>query len=1026
MNKIAALSKARWWKLTYPFWVDQELAIYRDNLTSFLGDPIDPLRGGTEEGTKLHLLINGRALPAARRLERAESLVISGGLGSGKTTLLRHAALERSRNAEAPLPLLVNLCGWRGEAPLDYLAAALAAVAGTRLAGVLPSLLAEGRLSLLLDDFHVAIAPGESSETTPSSAWGSSLSQWPRVTVIIACLPSAAHAAKGLLSGARNAHILPVSGAEDGSPDSAGAALPSTAFLATARAGAKRPSTGLADLMGLSVERLNLPTEELERISQLALGTLRPSCFEPSDLDEQGQRAAQAALDRGLAATIHPGASAALLGSWWQAYLAARAMARPGRSPADDAFDANVNECRTWPALVLWSEMIEDARRETWVRRLVEPGDESRLLLALACVTTLAPEASERQAVIAALLGQMESKRIGAHWADAGCLGDMATGWLIPLLVSLLGDASPLHQAQILSLLGDMGGLDAARALVDQGLDLEHDLAVISADRALQRLEDLAANVLVSRLGDPSKALRERISSLLARIGTAAIGPLITHLRSGSEVARGAAAAALGEIGALAVPSMLAALRDEEDATRAAARSALQAVLDPSAVPYLLEGIRDTSTLVRKESLLALIRVARRGAAGHVAQALHDPEEEIRVALLEALDPELSLLLVADLVGVLRDPEQRVRVLAVEMLAALASHAVLPLVTAFRDHNWDAPGIATGVIERIGVDAIPPLRRALADSRWRTRLVAARALQWVRHVDVVPALGEGLRDRSARVREASAISLGRVRFRDGVPDLMTSLSDRSRAVRQAAARALGEIAAPQATRALIDALSDQDIGVRDQAILSLSLIGRPAVIELVKALDEGDWRHKKAVVDALKLIGDARAAPALRDILAEGDWRVKEAAAEALGELGDESAVQALLALLAEKRDSVRWKAVDALVNIGAPAVPGLLSTLQSRSWAPRWAAAAALGRIGEPALPALMAALTSREEEVRWAAESALGQIGDAAIPLLSSALYDREALTRQAAIEALSQIGTPRAKATLDEYWTASWTRR
>ncbi len=96
--------------------------------------------------------------------------------------------------------------------------------------------------------------------------------------------------------------------------------------------------------------------------------------------------------------------------------------------------------------------------------------------------------------------------------------------------------------------------------------------------------------------------------------------------------------------------------------------------------------------------------------------------------------------------------------------------------------------------------------------------------------------------------------------------------------------------------------------------------------------------------DALWLIGDRAAVPALRAALSDPSLRVKGFAASGLGDLGDASAVDPLLALFAtlpDNKDETKARIADALGKLGdrraAPAIKASLETISDPAYV-RWA----------------------------------------------------------------------------------------
>lgn len=189
--------------------------------------------------------------------------------------------------------------------------------------------------------------------------------------------------------------------------------------------------------------------------------------------------------------------------------------------------------------------------------------------------------------------------------------------------------------------------------------------------------------------------------------------------------------------------------------------------------------------------------------------------------------------------------------------------------------------------------------------------------------------------------------VARMKDRRDMAGLVRLLERGDPSVRHLAAVALGDLGDPAALHALLGALSGPDAeGVRWRAAEGLARIGGPAVggLAALTVDDDPDVRWKAIV--ALGDIGDARAAPALRDRLADPDRFVRGRAVSALARLGAQS-LSLMLEALADPDPRVRQGAAEVLGQLEDPAaVDGLLGALNDPVESVRRAAAVALLRI--------------------------------------------------------------------------------
>jgi len=352
---------------------------------------------------------------------------------------------------------------------------------------------------------------------------------------------------------------------------------------------------------------------------------------------------------------------------------------------------------------------------------------------------------------------------------------------------------------------------------------------------------------------------------------------------------------------------------------------------------------------------------------------LSDRDWQVRKSAAESLGNSGSTdkAIVALLTTALKDPDSRVRRSAADALGSIgekARTAVPALIEAFDDIDPSVVAAAARATGRMGTRA----SKAASD------------------------LTELLDHDDARVRQAASASLGNLgrRANKSAFDLNGALHDPDPAVRAAAAISLGQLG-PRSKASITDlvrVLGDEDDGVRDAASGALVRMGKKAVPNLVRALQNGNPIFLQAVVDTLGRIGP-EAVPRLSDALLESYTP----------DIARGYAAMAL-AQIADRTDSV---------------IETLTKALEDPSVNVRMSAAEALGHAGEYAKPAstklIEISIDSRESVlVREFAISALAKIapGDAAVEkALVHAVSDGNPRIYEAAVNALLRIrqGTP-----------------
>jgi cyclophilin family peptidyl-prolyl cis-trans isomerase/HEAT repeat protein len=358
-----------------------------------------------------------------------------------------------------------------------------------------------------------------------------------------------------------------------------------------------------------------------------------------------------------------------------------------------------------------------------------------------------------------------------------------------------------------------------------------------------------------------------------------------------------------------------------------------------------------------------------------------------------------------------------------------------------------------------------------------------------------------LSDAEPRVRRRAALAVGRVKLGDGVTPLTRVLqSDADPEVRQMAAFAMGLIGDASAAEALTMGLGDADVMLQARAAEALGMIAHkpaaPAVATMVLAhvkagavdgitaddmafpkapaaeavrlgvyalvrlgsydalasavLDSGRPRSRWwPIAYALQRINDARAVPALLELL-KGDGQLTRAfAARGLGQLKAQSAAPVLLGIadnageavavrvqavravaligdasagaamrriiVSPKTDqNLQLEAVNALAQLRSPDTVELLIDLVSAPWAS--VRAAALRALASTDVDVFMSAISGLDPDQHWSVRASLavtlGELGRerAQVPL-TNMLSDADQRVIPSVLDALAKVGAANA---------------
>jgi HEAT repeat protein len=293
----------------------------------------------------------------------------------------------------------------------------------------------------------------------------------------------------------------------------------------------------------------------------------------------------------------------------------------------------------------------------------------------------------------------------------------------------------------------------------------------------------------------------------------------------------------------------------------------------------------------------------------------------------------------------------------------------------------------------------PSARDALSSPDPDVRTTAARRLgregSGPAAVDALTAaLG---RETNVGVQREIALALARRGDDRATQSLAVALTSAGNFDRSALARAIAAFESRRAASTLVEALANED--AREAVIDALAGMGPVAFGPLVRASREAPMR--RAAIEALGRLGDARATELLIEALSDGDTGIREAALEAIARLEDERAAPAVARLLADPDVRVRYVAVSAIGRVGTAPYASLVEPLlRHEDVAFRRAALEAIARL-DPGRAARVLGpfLRGRDEAMRVAARNVLFGGRDPRYARLLGSLLSNESDAPQAA---------------------------
>jgi len=278
----------------------------------------------------------------------------------------------------------------------------------------------------------------------------------------------------------------------------------------------------------------------------------------------------------------------------------------------------------------------------------------------------------------------------------------------------------------------------------------------------------------------------------------------------------------------------------------------------PEAVRQLIsDGLRAENAALRIEAAKMLGRIRDRTAGAPIVRLLKDANAAVREAAAEAMPHVADSAALRALVQLLED--EATRDTAAEVLGRLKDPgALVPLVAVMKSQDPTA--------RRMAAEALEQLADPLSVDAW---------IEAMAYPDLVDIAARSLK-RIADLRERIAEILDRLR------DIEDTV-----------------------------ALEEARIGVS----MDLIALGRPAVTELLEALNDGLWVVREAAAQALGIIGDLRAVELLLDkAKTDRDRGVRESCIKALGEFGDARSIDVLVAAVEDR--TTRLAAAEAMSKI--------------------------------------------------------------------------------------------------------------
>ncbi len=503
---------------------------------------------------------------------------------------------------------------------------------------------------------------------------------------------------------------------------------------------------------------------------------------------------------------------------------------------------------------------------------------------------------------------------------------------------------------------------------------------------------------------------------------------LSEHLAHPDEQTRLRAAQTLaGDESLSAAPPLLGALADESWRVRRAAVEGVSRRAAPDAIAALLNSVRENHhNLSLLNSALQVLALSDVDTLSPLVEFLNGSDTDLRMQAALALGEQRAARATPELMNALDDADINVRYHVVEALGKLrAIEATEALVSIAETRDFFLAFPALDALTRIGDTRVAPrivplleddiLREPAADALGKlgneetvaplaallntphapTHVIAQSLAVLYDRYEKLYGEGKHIADLSRRSIDAT-----------GAQNLLDALDEQTVENLRPLALVLGWLEGAAVEHALTRLLGRSD--ARNEIVEALVRHGSRVTDLLIEQLDAEDLEIRRSAIVALGRIGDARATPALVQIL-DADAELIIPAASALAKLGDRRAFDALLNLIGDADAAVRQAVIGALNSLGVPEMPArIIPLLDDEDPNVRESAVKIAGYFGYPeCADLLLERCRDEDERVRRAAIEHLPYLEDArVVDTLVHALRQETPKVRAAAAGAMAHV--------------------
>ncbi|MGP8024211.1 MAG: HEAT repeat domain-containing protein [Methanobacterium sp.] len=421
------------------------------------------------------------------------------------------------------------------------------------------------------------------------------------------------------------------------------------------------------------------------------------------------------------------------------------------------------------------------------------------------------------------------------------------------------------------------------------------------------------------------------------------------------------------------VETLLTALNEDDDSVREMVINTLGRIGDKNAITPLISNFDDVDGELKELVILALGEIGGKKSLDYIKLALNEDNLEIRLRAIEALGKISNPESIEELVYMLLDDNLEIKLYAIASLGEIGdSNAIKPLIKFLNHRKWIVRKYTLNSLGKIVECPIEPFINALEDDDYHVREKAVEIIGIRGDENSINSLNLVLNDSDDDVKIRANEILrkhNRIEFNNQEETLIKTPDKLDEFIHKIGKDKVVEI--------LIEYLDDDNPEIMDEEAKSPEENPDENIVnQLIKELSDGNYSVWWNAKEELKKIDGPAVMPLIK-VLDDEDPKTRWRVVYTLTEICDERAIIPLIKQLEKENDSMKMKIALSLSKFGENAITPLTTALNDKNSVVRENAAEALGEISDPkALISLENALNDENPYVRKRVKEAIKAI--------------------------------------------------